>query len=213
MNINIRRIVSSFFVLSIAAAGLAIPAPAHGQTGVQRVAEGTHQWGQDNWCYVVQGGRWVRTSYFRRFPDPRNYPQVYDIYQNGRFIQRVGASAPVQTQAQGAYRQPSAAEIQLQAYTNELNRQIALANAQAARGTAPIAAGTGNTIGGFGVSVRNPVAGSTTIGGDFSRPGLPGMPVYVGGARTLAEAIAAMTGANWRTPFLDPNCAASNRGC
>ena len=213
MNINIRRIVSSVFVFSLATAGLAIPTPAHGQTGVQRIAEGTHQWGSDNWCYVVQGGRWVKTTYFRRLPDPRNYPQVYDIYQNGRFIQRVGVSAPAQTQPQGVYRQPSAAEYQLQVYMNELNRQVALANAQAGRGTPPIAAGSANTIGGFGVSGRNPVAGSTTIGGDFSRPGLPGMPVYVGGATTLAEAIAAMSGANWRSPFLDPNCAASTRGC
>ena len=27
------------------------------------VAEGTYDWGQDNWYYVVQRGQWVRTSY------------------------------------------------------------------------------------------------------------------------------------------------------
>ena len=146
-------------------------------------------WRQDGWCYVVRGGRWVRTSYFRRYPDARNYPYVYDIYQNGRFAQRVGASAQ-RTTARAATRQPSNDEIRLQQLINQLNQ---LTSAGAGR----LTAGAPGTIGGFSSS------------GSF----LPGTTVNVGGARTAGEVIFNQTGGNWRSPFLDPNCVASYNGC
>lgn len=135
------------------------------------------------------GGRWVTTSYFRRYPDARNYPHVYDIYQNGRFAQRVGASAP-RTTAPAATPQLRNAEIQLQQVVNQLNQ---LKGA----GAGGLIAGAPGTIGGFSSSSSS----------------LPGTPVYVGGARTAGEVIAAQAGVNWRSPFLDPNCVASYRGC
>jgi hypothetical protein len=132
-----RRIVSACFVLSVAAAGLAIPAEAQAQYAQQRVAEGAQTWGQDGWCYVVQRGRWVRTSYFRRFPAPGNY-NVFDIYQNGRFVRRVGGA-----------RQVSAAEIELQRLVNQLNQETAAARrAQVPAASGRLIPGTPGTIGG-----------------------------------------------------------------
>ena len=63
------------------------------------LAEGTYQWGQDNWYYVVQRGRWVRTIYYRRFP-ARNNPYVYDLFANGQFVRRVDSTPPAVRDAQ-----------------------------------------------------------------------------------------------------------------
>ena len=149
------------FVLVIAAAGLAIPIPAQAQYGQQRAAvqqrvtEGSQTWGQDGGLYMMQRGRWVRTTYSRRFPDPRNYPSVFDIFENGRFVRRVGVSAPVTSQAPAA-RQLSGAETQLYQLIDELKRQQAIAAAQAAAGTGrPVPAGTEGTIGGFSLNTPN----------------------------------------------------------
>jgi len=126
MTVTIRRVVSSCFALSVAAAGLAIPAPVQAQYGQpravsqQRPPEGSHVWGEDGWCYVMHGGRWVRTSYSRVFPDRTN-PRVFDVYQNGRFVRRVGVGVSVP----GGSRQSSAAEVQLQGLINQLYAEIA----------------------------------------------------------------------------------------
>jgi hypothetical protein len=163
----------------------------------------------------------VQTGYFRRYPDPRNYSNIFDIYQNGRFLRRVGATAPAGGAVQRANPQTSADAARLQQLLAEYNRLVAIQNAQAARGTATLAAGSPNTIGGYGgtnpVVATGPIyAGAPgTIGGDFSSPGrfLPGLTVNVGGARSTGQDIAAMTGANWPSPFLQPNCAGSYNGC
>ena len=120
-----RRILSSCFALTVAVGGLAIPTPAQAQYGQHQAAEGSHVWGQDGWCYVVQRGRLVRTSYQRVFPNPMNRT-VFDIYQNGQFVRRVGApSRPA-----SASRQANA-EVQLQSLVNQLNQQVAVARTQA----------------------------------------------------------------------------------
>lgn len=69
---------------------LTVPAGAHAQVGpgTSMVADGSFAWGRDGWCYVLRGGEWVRTEYSRSFPFPRN-PRVYNLYQGGRFLQRV----------------------------------------------------------------------------------------------------------------------------
>src|SRR4029453_3804790 len=139
MNINARRIVLSCFVFSVAAAGLAMPAAADAQVRVQpgtqqRIAERTQEWGQNGWLYVVQGGRWVQTGYFRRYPDPRNYPNVFDIYQNGRFLRRMGATAAAGGAMQRPNQQTAADAARLQQLLAEYNRLVAIQNAQAARG-------------------------------------------------------------------------------
>jgi hypothetical protein len=138
MTTTAQRIVSSCFVLSVAAAGLAIPTHAQAQygqqrqSGQQRAVEGSHMWGQDGWCYVVSGGRWVRTSYYRVFPDRTN-TTVFDIYQNGRFVQRVGGSVSVPTQASAGTRQLSSAELQLLTLMSQLNAAMARPQASAPR--------------------------------------------------------------------------------
>ena len=104
----------------------------------------------------------------------------------------MGASSP-RTTARAATRQLSNDEIRLQQLVNQLNQLNQLKGAGAGR----LSAGAPDTIGGFSSS------------GSF----LPGTTVNVGGARTPGEVIAAQTGANWRSPFLDPDCVASYRGC
>ena len=123
MTTMIRRILSSCFVVSVTAAGLAVPASAQAQYGQQRLAEGSHFWGNDDWCYVIQGGRPVRSSHYRVFPDPRNR-SVYDIYENGQFSKRVGA--PVQGRAVNPQPNP---EAQVQGLVNRLNQLTAEARA------------------------------------------------------------------------------------
>ena len=121
MTKTVRRILSSCFVVSVTAAGLAVPAPAQAQYGQQRLAEGSHFWAEDGWCYVIQGGRPVRSSHYRVFPDPRNRT-IYDIYEDGRFSRRVGAPA----QGRTVNPQPSP-EAQLQGLVNQLNQLTAAA--------------------------------------------------------------------------------------
>ncbi len=130
MTTSVRRIASSCFVLSVAVAGLALPAPAQAQYVQQRAAEGSHVWGDDGWCYVIQGGRPVRTRYFRVFV-PRTNRTVFDIFENGRLLRRVGASPH---QAAGN-RQAASAEAELQRLIDQLNQQTAAARAEAPRGT------------------------------------------------------------------------------
>lgn len=123
MTATIQRLVSSCFVLALATAGLALPARAEAQSprqGQQRIAEGTHVWGQDGWCYVMHGGRWVRTNLRRN--DARTPP----------------------TQPATATRRPTAEEVQLQNLINQLNAQVAVARQQAAarpQTPAPVARG------------------------------------------------------------------------
>ena len=213
MTINLLRLVSSSFLLVATAAGLAIAAPAEAQyaqqrpAAQQRIAEGTHQWGQDNWCYVVQGGRWVRTAYFRRFPDQRNYPQVFDIYLNGQFVKRAGAVA---AQTQTSNRRPTADELRLQQLVNELNRQTAVARAQAGAGTPGLAS---SVLGGNYSPVTPGTGGlaSSVLGGGIG-PGLPGLSVAIGGPRTPGEVIYNSI-VNGRPVFLEPNCNTSRNGC
>jgi hypothetical protein len=116
MTTTIRRILSSCFVVCVTAAGIA-PAPAQAQYGQQRLAEGSHFWGEDGWCYIIQGGRPVRSNHYRVFPDPRNR-SVYTIYENGRFSRRVVEPT--------VNPQPNA-EAQLQGLVNQLNQLTAAA--------------------------------------------------------------------------------------
>lgn len=118
----VRRIVSLCFVLSVAAGGLANPAPAQAQNGQQRAAEGSHVWAEDGWLYVIQGGRMVRTGYFRVFPDPTNRT-VFNIYQNGQFLRRVVASP----QPAAGNRQTVSAEAEVQRLIDQLNQLTAAA--------------------------------------------------------------------------------------
>ena len=71
----------------------AVPAAAQVQQVASRPAEGSHAWGSDGWCYVVQGGRWYRTGFYRSFPMANN-PHVFDLYENGRFSKRVNVGDP-----------------------------------------------------------------------------------------------------------------------
>jgi hypothetical protein len=201
MTTHIRRIMFSSLVLVVAAAGLAIPSAAQAQYAQQRpvvqqrIPEGSQTWMQDGWLYVVQGGRWVRTAYSRRYPDPRNYPAIYDIYQNGRFVQRVGAAAPRTTAPRATAQQTANDAIRLQQLIGQLNQLTAAERARvAAQGT-----------GGLYASVLGGFSSSDTF--------LPGTRVTIGGARTNGEVIYGMTGGNFRSPFLDPNCAGSYLGC
>ena len=123
MTTTVRRILSSCFVLSVAVAGLALPASAQGQHGQHRAAEGSHVWGEDGWCYVIQGGRMVRTGYFRVFV-PGTNRTVFDIFENGRFLRRVGASP----QPAVGNRQTAGAEAELQRLIDQLNQQTAAAS-------------------------------------------------------------------------------------
>ena len=133
MTATVRRIMSSCFVLALTLAGLAIPATAQAQYGQQRVAEGSHVWGNDDWCYVVRGGRLVRTSYFRVFPDPTNR-RVFNIYQNGRFLRRVGASSRP-TARQQQTRNPEAEFQRLIDQLNQLTASAPRAGVPRDRGT------------------------------------------------------------------------------
>jgi hypothetical protein len=118
MKAKIRRMLYSCFVINVAVGALVVPAPADAQYVQTQAAEGSHIWRQDNWCYVVHGGRLVRTSYFRTFPDPRNR-NVFDIFDNGRYLRRVTLSVqrPAETRQSG--------EAQLRGLINQLNRLTA----------------------------------------------------------------------------------------
>lgn len=129
---TVRRILSACFVLSVGLAGLAIPASAQAQYGHQRVAEGSHVWGDDGWCYVMQRGRLLRTAYFRVFPDPRNRA-VFNLYENGRFVRQVVASP----QPAAGNRQPGSAEVGLQRLINQLNQLTAAAPRPGGRAATP----------------------------------------------------------------------------
>lgn len=87
MSSSVRRILSSCLVLSVVIGGVIFPVPAQAQYGQQQLAEGSHYWGQDGWCYVIQGGRPERSNHFRVIADPSN-PSVYDLYGHGRFPSR-----------------------------------------------------------------------------------------------------------------------------
>jgi hypothetical protein len=111
--------------------------------------EGSHVWGQDNWCYVVRAGRPVRTSYFRVYPDRYNL-NLYDIYDNGRFLRRVGALTPAAAPA--VTRQLVPEETRLLRLIYELNQQVAAANSAA---TYRSFAGAAGTVGGFSLGTPN----------------------------------------------------------
>ena len=160
MATTVQRLVSSCFVLAVAATGLAIPAPAQAQyrqhraAGQQRAVKVSQTWGQDGWCYVVKGGRRVRTGrYVRTFPNQAN-PNVFNNFNNARFVPRPGISAALTRQA-AANRQLNTATNQLQVLITELNRQTAAARPRAAAGYVPLIAGA--TIGG-GSGTPNPNA-------------------------------------------------------
>lgn len=112
--------------------------------------EGSHVWGHDNWCYVIRAGRPVRTTYFRVYPDRYN-PNMYDLYNNGRFVQRVGALTRP-TIGPVASRQLSPEEVRLQRLIYDLNQAVAAQNANA---TYQSFAGAAGTIGGFSLGTPN----------------------------------------------------------
>ena len=55
------------------------------QTGAQET------WDDQGWHYVARGGQWVRTGLARAFPNPADR-NLFDLYENGRFIKRVDLS-------------------------------------------------------------------------------------------------------------------------
>jgi hypothetical protein len=95
MEVDIMKIRQ--FVLTVVLAGsalsAAVPAAAQVQQTAVRAAEGTHTWARDGWCYVLRGGQWYRTGYYRSFPVANN-PNVFDLFENGQFTKRVDLSDP-----------------------------------------------------------------------------------------------------------------------
>lgn len=126
MTASMRRLLSSCFVLGLAVAGVALPAHAQAQYGQQQLVEGSHQWGQDGWCYEVRGGRLVRSNHFRVIPDPSN-PSIYNLFENYRFVRQVNES---KRGAAGSPDSTAAFEAQLRSRVDELNRMTAEAQAR-----------------------------------------------------------------------------------
>lgn len=228
-----QRLMSSFFVVAATAAGLATPASVQAQYAPQqRAAEGSHVWGQDGWCYVVQAGRYVRMNYFRSFPD-RSNPKVFDLFVNGQFQKRVDVSQPGWImELTAAY---AAANSTLSWYMYPVNQTPTEANtffkvkatgqwvnlaqlraaAAAQQQQRAIANNPGGYLGGYGSTLPSPGNPAGTLGGLGSALPSANPASQVGGYRRtdMEVLIAAQTGANWRSPYLDPNCAASYNGC
>jgi hypothetical protein len=85
------------FVLTMVLTGstlsATVPAAAQVYQTAPRPAEGSHAWHHDGWCYVLRGGQWYRTGFYRSFPVANN-PNVFDLYENGQFTKRLDISNP-----------------------------------------------------------------------------------------------------------------------
>jgi hypothetical protein len=163
------------FAILVIAFAAATTAPAHAGAAPAQ-AEGSHVWGSDGWCYVLQQGRWVRMNYFRQFVYQNN-DKVFDLYQNGQLLKRVDVSTPGWIkELTPAYSAPSSAvgwymypanqtpnEANLFFLVKATNQWVSLAQLKAGVSAAPPAAATGNPasiLGGPGSALpsNNPAA-------------------------------------------------------
>jgi len=168
---------------------LTVPAGAHAQvsSGTSMMADGAFAWGRDGWCYVLSGGQWVRTDYSRSFPFPRNQ-RVYNLYQGGRFLQRV-VENPAPWERVARLARPRGLSTSETASTQTpVPNTVGLPGNQGMDAPPAVQAGGGDQSfpqdlpqGGPQVGPQDPSQGSIPAGGS---PAAPGAGMFDGGAPT-----------------------------
>jgi hypothetical protein len=210
--------------------GLGLAAPAAAQ--YQRVqsapaAVGSQVWHNDGWAYVMTARGWARTNSQRVFPQ-RNNGHLVDIYNGGRWVQRIDTSQPgwifeLRSDVQAPLswvKYPANAPISPATTYYLLNNQqwvtlpqLQMAQGMSNRGAPMVGNGLDNQMGVLGGYGTTPVIrGGSSVGGAYVLGGNT-----AASQRTAAQVAidAALAPSRQRTTdmILAPNCQSSYYGC